>query len=369
MPLISRLSTGRIYHDSFDDTVLNPIWQVSPTDPTRYDINNEKAGHLRMKHGDVPLYMLMDMPNLPDFVFEIENDYTPTVVGDSGGIIVYRDIEARIELLEYYDSALNASNTWGQMRMVRHNDVYTGYGSNDGGKTWSIIGTGTAEAMSKIGLVVNYKDITGSVPFDVGSVKVFKDSKFLVSNLTPGHIVELLDNAGVVKQTVQCQPETDFVRLDLTTLPIPFTGKLRVKEGALVKETTPTMEIWGGDVFWYGVLVEIHMDSTVLNPDEEKKLGHLINGLIEKQFIVKNPGTEPIPDVKVAAAKYFDYNGYDWVLLAEDAGGNPGTYGDEILLGLMQPGESRKLWIQIKKQFSPDLHLMGSFKFLLQVTN
>ena len=366
MPLINKLSSGRIYSDEFTSVDVNPIWQVSPTDPSRYSLT-DREGYLRLKHGDAPLYLLMDMPN-KDFVFEIKNDYLPTQVGDSAGIVVYRDASSRIELLEYFDSRTRTV-AYTHMRVQRKGEVYTGYGSEDDGRTWKIIGSGTAQGMTKIGLVINGLQATGVKDFDVDYVKVFEDNKFIVGNLSPGMKVELLDENNNLLDSRVCPTEQDHIYIETVTLPSELKGRIRISEGGEIIETSDLMTIWGGDVFWYGLIVEVLRNGDLLPKDTETPLGHMINGLIEAIVSVRNPGSDPLPNVKVSRSKYFDHRGHEWVKLAEDIGGFPGDYKDEVFIGTIFPGEEYKIWIKITKEYTSHFALVGSNKFLLEVTS
>lgn len=365
MPLVNKLSSGKIYSDDFTDTQLNPIWQASPTDPSRYSLT-DRTGYLRLKHGDTPLYLFMDVPNR-DFVFEIQNDYAPIQDSDTAGIVAYRDTNSRIELLEYFNSADNSSVTYTHMRMQKKGELYTGYGSKDNGKTWEIIGASSAQDITKVGLVINGPQIGNAANVDIDYVRVFESSKIVISNLTPGMEVRLIDADGVIVESQICQVGKDNLWIDLATRPIPFTGQLSVLENGIVKETSPTMDIWGGDTFWYGLLVEVYHDNTLVPKDIETQLGHMINGIIEDVFVIKNPGEDPITNVKAVIAQYFDYQGFDWVEIAEDIGGSPGAYSNEVFLGLMQPAEERKVWIKVTKS-NPYTSLVADHKFLLEVT-
>lgn len=364
MPLLNRLSSGKIYFDDFTETALNPIWQPSPTDPNRYSLT-ERAGYLRMKHGDTPFYLLMDMPNR-DFVFEIKNDYNPVMVSDAAGIVVFRDNEARIELIECYDPVKGPSN-YTHMRMVRKGNQFTGYGSRDNGQTWEIIGSALADGMTKIGLVVHHPNVTNSVPFDVDYVKVFGDTTFIVGNLTPGMVIELLNPVGQVVVSTPCPSGRDFVEIDLTNFPIPYTGSLRVKKDGQVLETSPLMEIWGGDMFWYGLTLEVYKDGVLLPKDRDTTLGGMVNGVIEVVLTIKNPSSEPVYNVRVYRSPYFQYRGYEWVLLAHDESGVPGEYGESLTFDSIYPGEEKKFWLKVQKRYPHDASFARDHKFLLCV--
>lgn len=319
-----------------------------------------------MKHGDAPLYLLMNMPNR-DFILEIKNDYIPLNDMDNAGLVIYRDSDNRVELLEYYDEITGVPVNYEYMRIQRIGDRYIGYGSVDG-IAWEIIGSTVAQDMGHIGLVINGQ-LADTTFFDIEYVKVFADNKFTIGNLTPGMEVQVLDDLDNVLLSGVCQADTDFVNIDISTMTMPITNRIRVMEGEEVKETTSSMEIWGGDTFWYGLIVEVYQDDALIPHDRETSLGHMINGIIESVISIKNPSTDPITNVQVAVSKYFAYEGYEWVKLADDVGSAPGVYNDDLFIGLLNPGETRKVWIQIKKDNKNIQSFISSqHKFLLEVT-
>lgn len=367
MPLLNRLSTGKILEDNFTSTALNEMWQPSPTDPSRYSLT-EKPGYLRLKHGDSPIYMLIDLPNR-DFVFEIKNEYNPTKDQDTGGIVVFRDETHSVQLLEYFDSQKGVGMNFTHMRMVRMGSLYSGYGSKDNGATWQLIGTTTSDTVYKIGLILN-SNVAGAVPLDVDYVKIYADKRFLVSNLVPGMRIDLLRPDGTIALTKTCPVGADHLYFDTTNLPAPFVGKLRVwNASGVLKETSEQMSIWGGDLFWYGLLVEIYKDNKILPKDIDTELGPMMSGSIEVRLVIKNPSITPIYGTLVSVKKYHEFHGHEWVQVAQDVGGRAGEFGRTLAIGTLYAGEERTIWLKVSKEFSNDFAMAGDHKFYLEVTN
>lgn len=367
MSLLNRLSTGRILEDDFTSTTLNEMWQPSPSDPSRYSLT-ENPGYLRLKHGDIPLYILMDLPNR-DFVFEIKNTYNPTKEDDTGGIIVFRDESHFVQLLEYFDAEKGVGLNFTHMRMVRTGSLYSGYGSKDGGLTWQLIGTTTSDTVNKIGLVLNNNPV-GGVPLDIDYVKVYSDRRILIGNLAPGMQIDLLKSDGTKVASKKCPVGADHIYIDMTNLPAPFYGKIRVwNASGVLKETSDNMNIWGGDVFWYGLVVEVYKDNNLLPKDVETELGPMMSGSIEVKLIVKNPSIAPIYNTLISVKKFHEFHGYEWAHVAEDLGGTPGEYDYSLNLGTLYAGEERTIWLKVSKQFTNDFAMAGEHKFYLEVTN
>lgn len=366
MPLFQKLSSGKIFEDYFAGGSMNPSWQASPTDPARYSVT-DKPGYLRLKHGDTPLYFLVDMPNR-DFVFEVQTDYTPTDLNESAGIVVFQDNKRRMELLEYIDPESQAVVNYTHMRVSRKGSLYTGYGSRDGGTKWEIIGSGAADGMTKLGLVVNHA--TGA-NFDVQDAKIFSDTLVSFGNLKPGMRVELCDatNTQVISEAT-CPATQDYVYISLAALPIPYNGVLKIySETGTLLEMLPAADIWGGDSYWYGLMLDVKWNGVQMTVDKETALGYMNNGIIETYVEVTNPGTDPVHGVRASKATLGSLKGSEWVQLAEDVGNAPGVYNQALYLGTINPGETRKVWIKITKDMQDALANIGNRKFLLQFTN
>jgi hypothetical protein len=220
--------------------------------------------------------------------------------------------------------------------------------------------------MNKIGLVLNFPVTTGSSSLDVDSVKIYADNKILVRNLQPGAVVELVDSFGNTRSTAVCKANTDHVYLDMTNLSAPFNGQIKVSLFGSSQISTVS-DIWGGDVYWYGLLVEVYRNNTLLSKDVETNLGYMVDGKIDNVLVVKNPSAQPIQNVTIKGAKYFDYMGNDWVKFADDLGYGPGNFFDSLSIGILQPAEERKFWVRVSKDFVNAYSHVGEHKFLIEV--
>lgn len=362
MALVNRISNGLVFRDSFDSGVLDAKWQVSPSDDTRYSLT-ESRGTLRLKHGDPDLFVLMLAPRY-DFVFEAETNYAPTRASDQGGIVAFRDKDTRLELLEYFDPATGTRFGYDKIRMIRKADLFEGYGSNDGGKTWELIGVSYLSA-PKIGFVLHGIKEAQSVNLDIPEVRMYRSTTVQVGNLIPGQSVKLCDEKGTVIKTDTCKDNSDHVDLDCTNVVFPLKGKIQIYDttGHLLEDGEVVEDIWGGDVFWYGVKLDLEVDGVLMRQDREYQLGNMEQGIIERAMYVINNNDIPITNVRVSIAALGGYHGWEWTDVAQDVFGQPGTYQDKVFLGTIRPGEKVPLWCKITRQPAQQLASLQDYKF------
>lgn len=351
-----------ILRDTFDSTLLNPIWQVSPSDPARYSLT-ERTGVLRLKHGDPSLFILTNSPTY-DFVFELDTDYSPIRASDLGGICIFRDKDSRLELLEYYDPATGMTKTYDSLRVVKQGELYTGYGSNDNGKTWEIIGNDFLSA-PKIGMVLHGIQEGLSDTLDVLEARMYRDTRIHVGNLMEGMVVKLLNSSNAVIVQDTCKANTDYVKLDVSNQRFPLTGKIQITDvhNTLLAETNLHNDIWGGDVFWYGIKLDVEIDGVLLRQDREFHLGYMTSGIIERKIFIVNNNDIPVSNVYVSIGALSGYMGWEWVDVAQDVFGQPGTYEDTLFLGNIQPGQRIPVWMKIVRRPAQQMASLNDYKF------
>lgn len=337
------------------------MWQISPSDETRYSLK-ERPGFLRLKHGSSDVFCLMTIPHF-DFVFEIDTDYSPLRASDQGGIAVYRDKDTRIELLEYYDPDVGGAKGYNRLRIVRQSDLYSGYGSDDNGKTWELIGT-TYMTAPKIGMVLHGIQESQSDTLDIDQVRIYRSPFIQVGNLSQGTVAKLMTPAGVVVKQATCQPDKDFVSLDVSNLNFPFQGKVQIvdSKGMVIGETEVFDNIWGGDVYTYGISLDLEINGLTMREDREFQLGNMQNGLIERKAYIINNQEVTIPNLTVAIESFSEYLGWEWADLAEDLFGQPATYKDSLFVGRVQPGERIPIWIKVTRR-SGAIATLSDYKF------
>lgn len=322
------------------------MWQISPSDDKRFSLT-ERPGYLRLRHGDPDLFCLMTSPRF-DFVFEIDTDYDPIRASDTGGIVAYRDKDTRIELLEYYDPQTGTARGYNRLRLVRQSDLFSGYGSDDNGRSWELIGTSYLSA-PKVGIVLHGIQESQSDTLDIDAMRMYRSTSIQVGNLREGIVAKLLTPTGTVVKQATCEKDKDFINLDVSNLNFPYSGKVLITDntGFVLGETPVLPDIWGGDVYYYGIHLDLEIDGVNMREDREYQLGNMEEGLIEKMAYIVNNHDIPVPAVTASIAAFSAYYGWEWADIAQDLFGTPGTYQDSLFVGTIGPGERVPFWLKI----------------------
>lgn len=362
MPLLNRIHSGLVFVDDFASGQLHPRWQVSPSDNSRYSLT-DRPGYLRLKHGYPDLFILMDSPRF-DYVLEAETSYVPVRPTDQGGIVAFRDNETYIELLEYYDPQTGTTYAYDLIRMVRRGDLLEGYGSNNAGATWELIGTSYLSA-PKVGLSLHGVQESTSDDLDVSSIRMYKDTIIQIGNLREGQIVKLVDDTGMVAAEATCMPDKDYADINCMNVRFPFKGRVQLYDSGnfMLDQSELLEDVWGGDIFWYGVKLELEIDGVSLRQDREYQLGSMEGGSIERRAYVINNNDIPLRAVKASVMALSEYYGWEWTDIAGDSFGLPNIYGDVLLIGDMNPGDRIPIWIKVTRQPYQQLASLHDYKF------
>jgi len=144
----------------------------------------------------------------------------------------------------------------------------------------------------------------------------------------------------------------------------PFAGKLQLIDGnnLILGETEVMNDIWGGDIFTYGISLDLEIDGVTMREDREFQLGNMQNGLIERKAYIVNNQTVAIPNLIVSVESFSEYLGWEWVDIAEDLFGQPATYKDSLFLGTIQPGDRIPIWLKVSRR-SGAVATLTDYKF------
>lgn len=320
-----------------------------------------------MKHGDPDLYILMNSPRF-DFIMEIDTDYDPTRASDQGGIVAFRDNQSRIEMLEYYDPEKGTAMKYNNLRMKRTGDLFEGYGSNDGGKTWELIGVSYLAA-PKVGMVLHGIQESSSDTMDVLEMRMYRSTVLQVGNLNEGMTVKLVNTAGTVLAQAVCKAESDHADIEIGNMTLPLKGRVQLFDstGFKLAETEALTDIWGGDIFWYGIQLDIEIDGINMRQDREFQLGNMQAGIIEKKLYVVNNTDIPIYNLRASIQAFTEYKGWEWADLSLDVFNQPGAYQDNLYLGHIQPGERVPVWMKVTRQPHQQLASLNDYKFRIMI--
>jgi hypothetical protein len=330
------VSSGLIFIDDF--TSLDSRWIASPVGS--YSLT-DRPGFFRMKHHLTQDTLLL--ASIPENViaFEVHADYTPTVDGDQGGVVIWNTSEEKIEFLEKID----AERTTSQKNWMVLKDGTDLRFFSDEGNGYDFVDSDVMEA-TRFGVVLKRGTSTSFTDLDVDKVIVTRGNLLTVTNLVQGQKVQLLDSLGnVIVETPVI--EGSAIQLRLPKLQIEGTLQILDSSDVLIDDIGGTF--YGGDVYSIGTDIEIRKGTTELSKTEQTDLGDMIAGVLETQLNVYNPSIVSALNVNLAIAQYSSKFGWEWADIAPDVGGVAGAYGEMITIPELLPGQSIDFWIKVTK--------------------
>lgn len=389
MAKLQRVISGNVFVDNFDEANLDSRWTVSPSLDSRYSLT-EIPGYLRIKHADSPTYVLTNIPAMDTLMFDMKNDYKPIISTDIGGIVVFKTLVDRVELVEYYDPILDVSRNYLYVRMFKSGDIYDGYGSQDG-IVWELIGSARVKDATKIGLVLNGDVSPLSKNFDIDYVSMYRDRFLYVENLQENMIVNLFDKNNILKQTYTIPKDESVAIFDMFALPIPFDGYIQTLSPAgIFIEQTQTQLLYPGDEFQYiismnvkyqrkkTVLVDDGFGNTIPKTEFVDDVNFILDGLanigrmddstMEGLVTVSNLDAIDISDIEAYIELYTDSYATHTVKLSKDNLGSPSNYQDSISFTVPSHSDY-SFWIKISVSNINTLSKKDVFKYKLCFRN
>lgn len=347
---IHRVQSGLIFDDNFD--TLNTRWVVSPSDSYVYDDVGKK---LILNHNptDRSTNALFSLPQDEDeLLLQVHADYTPTRLGDEGGIVIWKNALEKVEFLESEDST--QAGTYSVWRAVKRQNLWTFYAERN--NAWELFDSTICVDATMAGVVLKGVPRAGYVPLVIDRVILCRGAHISVGNINSLYKVELIDdNMQVVSEHIV--PE-GYSGIDIELPSIPFRGKLRIYDRddsgnyVLVDEQKEYADMYGGDIFLRGTDLKVIWKGQELSEITPTHLGALKNDEIEQKMTVVNPTTGNVAEnVTIRIAAYSQEFGWEWCDLANDEGGVPSEYQDTtIYLGTLFAGESKDFWVKVTRQ-------------------
>lgn len=366
LSVVTLVSSGFIFKDSFNISTLGDDWEISPSDTTRYSVNTDVAGSLLLKKGTEEITaFIKELGSKPNFVLSANIAYTPQVSGDSSGIVIRGDSSSALVLKQ----ELPTSSVRPWIRVIKTGFIYQAYTSSDG-KIWSgSLGTSTFNVLDpKIGLFLTSGN-TSTANLNIKEVTITTGLDVTVANLTEGVTVKLLNGTGSVVQTKTCVAGSSEVKFDISQLGNPFVGNFSIKLPGSTPEYKPNssvdLTIWQGDKYSFQVAPDLYYydDNNVkvsLEEGRERLLGY------------HNVGSNTFKNIKMVARNNFtsgvlknntittgDHKGTgqytSQIKVANDVSGAPGTFTNTINLGDISPNTEKVFWLQVSKSTNPEL--------------
>jgi hypothetical protein len=333
--MLYKREDGKIRDDSFNASIPQD-WIITPSG---YYSLSERPGYLRMKrHATKDVLALFPVP--PSFALEIEAEYFPTQAADNGGLILFRDSEQNAEFLEVHtDDVASDVVRW---RAVGRNTLFDFY--SDSGEGMEFIDSVTLEPL-KAGIVLKKGQAPDFVPLDVKRVVLTTSDTMLVGNLPDGAIAELVDVDGNIQASSVASGGVAAIKMPI----LRFDGKLVVRQGqSILGEVTNVF--YGGDRYDKGSSLTIVTDEntkTELSVTSPTDLGLMVNGVLLKKLWVYNPEPFAVTTVSIDVVQWNSKFGYQWVDIANDVNGNPGTFSDSINIPFVGPGALVPFYVRV----------------------
>lgn len=346
---IHRIQSGLIFDDGFD--TLDTRWVVSPSDSYVYD---DLGKQIRLDHNptDRSTNALFSIPQEEDeLLLQVHADYTPTHLGDEGGIVIWKNALEKVEFLESEDST--QAGEYSVWRAIKRQNLWTFFAER--GNAWELFDSTICIDPTMAGVVLKGVPRDGYVPLAIDRVILCRGSHISVGNINSKYKVELLNENLEVVNT-QVVPD-GFSGIDVELPTIPFRGKLRIydlKDGEyeMIDEQVEFADMYGGDLFLRGTDLKVIWKGKELSEVTPTHLGAMKNDEIEQKMTVLNDTTGNVAEnVTISVAIYSEQFGWEWCDLALDQGGVPGEYADTIIpVGTLFAGDSRDFWVKITKQ-------------------
>lgn len=369
---IYRIEEGVIFDDNFD--TLNSRWVVSPSNSYEHSATDKQLT-LNHNNTDRSTNALFELPQgEDDLLLQIQADYTPTMLGDEGGLVVWKNSLEKVEFLESEDST--QAGTYSVWRAIKKQNLWTFFAERN--NAWELFDSTICIDPTMAGVVLKNKPMVDYVPLIIDRAILCKGSAIKIGNINSDYIVKLLDETGnVVNEQVV---PTGFSGVEMELPSIPFNGQLEIYdknlEGDYIKvdSTDKVVTMYGGDLFLRGTELSVFWDGVELNDMTPTHLGALKYDSLEEKMTLVNPSTGNVAEnITIKVAMYSDEFGWEWADLANDVDGVAGEYlGKKINMGTLFALEERDFWVRITRGGEVTNENKSSMRptvFMLEVTN
>lgn len=353
---IHRIQSGLIFDDSFE-TFDTSRWVMSHSNAYAYS-EEEKSLSLFHNQTDRSTNALFSLPQEEDdLLLQIKADFTPTKLGDEGGLVVWKNALEKVEFLESEDTTqIGEYSVW---RVIKRQNLWTFFAERN--QSWELFDSTIMIDPTMAGAVLKGTPKTGYVPLALERVILCKGAHISVGNINSGYKVELIDfttNTAVREQIV---PE-GYSGIDIELPTIPFRGRLKIydTDGAgghiLIDDQKEYADMYGGDIFLRGTDLKVLWDGVEISEVTPTHLGAMKHDEIELKMTVLNDTTGNVAEnVTISIAAYDEEFGWEWCDLAEDSSGTPGTYQDLVIpMGTLRAGDSKDFWVKITRATNVD---------------
>ncbi|WP_270364737.1 cell adhesion protein [Bacillus paranthracis] len=341
--------SGKVYTDDFDSIKEN--WLMTPQ--SSFDIASRK-GFLRMEHTtDKDVLLLIDKQQ-GDVAIQVIADYHPTAIGDKGGLIIYQNMDNKVEFLESY--AQNSSQEHKEWMAVSKGDEWNFYSKTD--SYFDYVDSDKLSA-SKLGVILKKGVSSDYKPLDIDKIIITRGNTLQVRQLFPGGKVVLKDELDTVIATNKIESFNTGTDIPLPSL--EFLGTLQIfdETNSLVAEVKAIFH--GGDVYNLGSSIKVLMGEQELNNTDTTHLGYMTGSDRIIKMRVQNDYLMAVTNVKISIQQYMDKIGFTWAEVSLDNI----VYSKEVIVNNLAARSFKEFYVKIAKDkdhfgFEPiyfDIHL------------
>lgn len=334
----------------FDEVFNLQTWDI--TNPIK---TSSKGGILSLSHDTTKdTIVLRDIPN-DVTVFEAIVEYTPTVSRDAGGLILYKNKEEYIELLEVKDFA---QNNLENIKVIRNGNQYDLYMYRNG--AFEFIDSIEFEFL-KIGFVAKQGDVNFE-QFTVNRFIAASSSDLKIAGLQADTSIKLVTAGGTYNATPNLE---GIAFIELPHIEMMGTLFYLNSNGDVIDELTDTFIT--GDEYYVGSQLIVCKTGVELSTWHPNNIGTIQNDKLEMQLELYNPTTIQIRNAKLKIEQYSTDLGYTWTEIALDDNSSPTTYKDELVIRTIASKAIIKFWVKLVNPIP--FTKKESFMFYIDITH
>jgi hypothetical protein len=358
---LNRISKGELLFDEFNSTSLNSSWLVIPNDPLRYSLV-ELSSYLKLFHGSTDLMVLTDEPDV-SYVLDIKNNYVPQSDGIQAGIVVFKELNDNLEILEYYDVEKSSAFVYEYLRLMKNGSFYTVYARNTEASSWELVASVQFENAGKVGLIIKGPLISGAPEFEVDYVRIYKNQEVQIVNVPVGYKIEAYRENGSILGAKRVTNLYNGVSFQFDDVP-PVNLTIKTYDALDNLVGSSTINVCGGDIWFYGAVLKVTVDGNDLSQDTEYVLGHFTNSEINFQVTIENTQDFTFENISLTAAQYDANIGYQFVQFLDLT---DNTYKSIVNLGNILPNSVQQISAKITRSSEMIGTDVNPYKFNLKI--
>jgi hypothetical protein len=353
MPTLSKIQSGFIYNEGFDDSGI--VWQVLPKDSDRF---SKDGNRFLMQPGEERLSIVTEMPD-GNFIMKIHFNHQPLSNNSFAGVVVIKDKDSRVECQTYRSlTEIKTIKKYQYIKVIRKINKYLFYASLNEQK-WELVGAARLDDANLIGFYFQTDDSNES-PVEIDSIKFYKSNTISFLGLEQNSKIVIKEETGISKVFhVITQEERNRCDIDLTLTEAPFINhRLQVlNPKGLYLMNEEFSEIQGGDVFSVGFNYDIYLNKTESDPGtllkagEITDLGRLLDIRQLNSLTIINEDEHYIPkNIIVRIERYSPYfKGEDCVQLGVVNLNEPIKWAKQIIIPQLLYQDPVKIMMEIEK--------------------